>query len=148
MGVMLAQWSLLPALCMIVSGDRLALNVVAGGSSQVVHLFSNSTAADIGAAELNKAFELAYGYFEKAFDAKELRFAYELSAWLPPFYCTNIHVRTRHIHASWTSSATEFSVIRIRTRISRMHFTRTGFDLRSAQCCLLSIYCAHGGRTA
>lgn len=68
--MMMAQWPLLSVLCMAVSGDRLALNVVAGSSSQVVHLFSNSTAAEIGAVELNKAFDLAYGYFENTFDRK------------------------------------------------------------------------------
>lgn len=36
-----------------------------GSDSQIVHLFSNSTAAEIGATEIGKAFDLAYGCFEK-----------------------------------------------------------------------------------
>jgi hypothetical protein len=61
--------ALLSVLCFPVSGSQLSLNIVAGNDSQIVHLFSNSTAAQIGEAELSKAFDLAYGYFEKTFDA-------------------------------------------------------------------------------
>ena len=53
-----------------VSGIRVETTVANNKSAHIVHLFSNTTAAKIGVAELERTFDLAYNKFENLFDYK------------------------------------------------------------------------------
>ena len=66
--------------CTSVYGYRFAANLKPGTDPRVINLFSNETAAVVGATELEKAFNSTYKYFEKQFDTQALTHAYILGA--------------------------------------------------------------------
>ena len=53
-----------------ISAHRFAANLQPGGSPQIINLFSNATAALIGTAELERAFNVTYNHFSKQFDTQ------------------------------------------------------------------------------
>ena len=58
------------ALAASAAGTRFVANATGKDAPLVVHLFPNATATNMGVADLENAFEVAYNHFAKTFDFK------------------------------------------------------------------------------